>query len=167
MSVSTVVCAAACVKFPSDSAAVTGWLPSPPLLASAPPRLSENSSVHTAAELSTMAAGTLRALQLLGAASAAAAPPAAAAAPPAAAAAAAATPAAAQAGQYVPFNAEQTLVFVEGENFTSSGSWESREWAKTPNYFAIDGEHLPLPAGLPAWPAGSCICGRYKIVVIC
>ena len=34
-------------------------------------------------------------------------------------------------GQLVPFNAEQTLVFAEGENFTTSGGWEAREWAKS------------------------------------
>ena len=27
-------------------------------------------------------------------------------------------------------------MFVEGENFTATGQWEAREWAKTPNYFA-------------------------------
>eukprot|EP01047_Picozoa_sp_COSAG01_P086750 COSAG01_NODE_19649_length_998_cov_1.240267_1_plen_223_part_01 len=52
--------------------------------------------------------------------------------------AAAALPAAAAAAaaQYIPFNERETLVVLEGENFTSSGTWESREWAKSPNYFA-------------------------------
>jgi hypothetical protein len=54
-----------------------------------------------------MAAGSLRALSAAAAAASCAA---------VAAATAAAPPAAAQAGQYVPFNAEQTLVFVEGDN---------------------------------------------------
>ena len=41
-------------------------------------------------------------------------------------------------GQIIPFNSEQSLVFAEGENFTaaSGSSWESREWAKSPHYFA-------------------------------
>ena len=41
-------------------------------------------------------------------------------------------------GQIIPFNAEQSLVFAEGENFTAvaGSSWEPREWAKSPHYFA-------------------------------
>ena len=41
-------------------------------------------------------------------------------------------------GQIIPFNDEQSLVFAEGENFTAvaGGSWEPREWAKSPHYFA-------------------------------
>jgi hypothetical protein len=41
-------------------------------------------------------------------------------------------------GQIVRFNEEQSLVFAEAENFTAlpSSSWEAREWAKSPHYFA-------------------------------
>lgn len=41
-------------------------------------------------------------------------------------------------GQIVRFNDEQSLVFAEAENFTAlpGSSWEAREWAKSPHYFA-------------------------------
>ena len=42
----------------------------------------------------------------------------------------------AAAAQWVPFNEQQSLGFIEAENFTAAGGWEAREWAKTPNYFA-------------------------------
>eukprot|EP00039_Didymoeca_costata_P021098 m.343405 g.343405 ORF g.343405 m.343405 type:complete len:1268 (+) comp22801_c0_seq1:126-3929(+) len=45
-------------------------------------------------------------------------------------------PPAKDSAQYIPFNDDQTLVFLEGENFTTSGNWEAREWAKGPNYFS-------------------------------
>ena len=44
------------------------------------------------------------------------------------------------AAQYIPLNERQTLVFIEGENFTVSSSasslWEPRAWAHSPNYYA-------------------------------
>ena len=43
------------------------------------------------------------------------------------------------AAQYIPLNPQQTLVFIEAENLTATGSsslWQPRAWAHSPNYFA-------------------------------
>ena len=46
----------------------------------------------------------------------------------------------AESAQYIPLNERQTLVFLEAENFTvpsaAASTWQPREWAKSPNYFA-------------------------------